>query len=457
MWRLEDDPVLSSTFANVTVLDRAPDRDRLRDRLWRASRLVPRLRRRVADGPLGNSPRWEDDPCFDIDRHLLFRSLPAGATEADVHRIAVELVATPFDRDRPLWEFTVLDGLPEGRAAMVQKMHHTITDGVGGIRMSVEFIDLERDAPAPPPVDDGPPPGPTSTDDVAPELWRSALGAVTTAARDGIDSAGNLVTSLNDLVRDPGALADALAGLPTEAAATIRSASRQLAVLDGQRSPIWTERSSERSFAAFDVPFDDVREASRRLGVSINDLFVAACAGGAGHVHRALGLDVDDLRISMPVSTRTDHAAAGNAFTPTRVLVPTDSDPRRRLDLTHERLSATKSEKAMPLTSVAARAANLLPRSLLIRLFRQQVSTVDFAASNVRAAPFDLYIGGALLLSNTPVGPLGGTAWNITTMSYRGSLYMGLHADAAAVDDVDALAGAVCDAFEELLALDGRR
>ncbi|MBA3280599.1 MAG: hypothetical protein H0U29_00035, partial [Acidimicrobiia bacterium] len=146
MWSLEADPHLSSTFANLTLFDRSPDHDRLRRRLWRATRVVPRLRRRVVAGPGLLTPSWEDDPAFDLDQHVRRVTLPDGSTDADARALAVELAGRPFDRDRPLWEFTIIDGLPDGRAAMVQKMHHTITDGEGGIRMSLEFIDLERDA-----------------------------------------------------------------------------------------------------------------------------------------------------------------------------------------------------------------------------------------------------------------------------------------------------------------------
>ncbi len=445
MWSLEADPHLSSTFANLTMLDRAPDPERLRRRLWRASRVVPRLRRRVVDGVGPLPPTWEDDPAFDLDRHLRFVELPPGATDADARRIACELAGRAFDRDRPLWEFTVLTGLPDGRAAMVQKMHHTITDGEGGIRMSVEFIDLERDAPEPPPVDDGPPPAPPRS------RLASTWDALAAAAREGAGAARRLAGSAGDLVREPTHLATLLADLPAEAAATTRSIIRQLGVVDPARSPLWTERSLGRQLETFEVPLADVKAAATALGGSVNDLFVAAALGGAGRYHRDRGVGVDELRMSMPVSTRTDRSAGGNAFTPTRVLVPVIADPRRRFAAVHERLLVTKSERALGLAGSLAGLVNLLPHPLLVRVARQQVMTVDFATSNVRAAPFDLYLGGALMEANYPLGPVAGTAWNLTTMSYRGILDLGLHVDTAAVADPEALASAIEEAFADLL------
>jgi WS/DGAT/MGAT family acyltransferase len=466
MWALEDDPHLSANFANVSFLDRAPDPDRLRRRLWHASRTVPLLRRRVVAAPRPQTPRWELDEDFDIDRHLRRVVLPTGAGDEDVLALATEIAATRFPADRPLWEFTVVEGLPGGRAAMVQKLHHTITDGEGGIRMSLAFIDLERDAPGPDLGDDVPPdpvthePGPANgaastrprrPDDLVRFAPLDLLGALT---RRGVDAAGDLAGDLTGALRDPAGFAAAVAALPAESAAIARSLLRQVGSVDRFRSPLWTERSLGRALDVFDVPLADVKAAGRRHGASINDVFVAAAAGGAGRYHRDRGVEVGELRISMPVSTRTDRSAGGNAFAPTRVLVPTQADPRARLVEIHERLTRTKGERALDVAGTLAGLTNFLPPPVLIRAARQQVATVDFAASNVRAAPFDLFIGGARMTGNYPVGPLGGTAWNITTMSYRGQLNVGIHSDTAAVEDPDALAAAVRSSFEDLLDLD---
>jgi hypothetical protein len=99
-----------------------------------------------------------------------------------------------------------------------------------------------------------------------------------------------------------------------------------------------------------------------------------------------------------------------------------------------------------------AGVANLLPTSVAVRVARQQVETVDFTTSNVRGAPFPLYIAGARILANYPVGPTGGTAWNLTLMSYDGNLDMGLNADLGAVPDPAALRDAIASEFDALLA-----
>ncbi len=147
MWNLEKDPYLSASIANVTILSQPPDRERLRSRLDRASSTIARLHQRVVPA-LGRMapPEWRTDPDFDLDFHLRWVALPAPGTERQLLDLAAGIINDPFDRTRPLWEFVVVEGLEGGRAAMIQKLHHAIADGVGAIRISEQFIDLSPDA-----------------------------------------------------------------------------------------------------------------------------------------------------------------------------------------------------------------------------------------------------------------------------------------------------------------------
>jgi diacylglycerol O-acyltransferase len=155
----------------------------------------------------------------------------------------------------------------------------------------------------------------------------------------------------------------------------------------------------------------------------------------------------------MPVSTRTDRSMGGNAFTPARVLVPVGLiDPVERFSAVRERLNVTKKERSLAMAESFAGVANVLPTSVLVRFARQQTETVDFATSNVRGAPFDLYVGGAKIVANYPMGPTGGTAFNLTLLSSGGSLDMGLNIDVAAVEDPELLRTSLEDSYAELLA-----
>ncbi|MFZ4519295.1 MAG: wax ester/triacylglycerol synthase domain-containing protein, partial [Microthrixaceae bacterium] len=292
MWELERDPRLSSAFANLTTFDRPPDRDRLRARMERASRRVPRLRQRVVPAPARlSTPEWREDPTFDLDHHLRWVDLGGAATERDLFELVAVIARQPFDRARPLWEFVVIEGLAGNRAAMVQRMHHTITDGEGGIRISVEFLDLERDpAPIPEPdttvespatdrsedttVDTPEPatdetaaaePGPGCSDG---SLLGRTAGAVGHGVREGLGQVARGAVTVGGLAVHPTEIPRRGADVAALARSTVRQAR-----LDGRRSPLWTERSLDRWFATAALDLEEVRGAAHSLGVSINDLF----------------------------------------------------------------------------------------------------------------------------------------------------------------------------------------
>ena len=444
MWNLEKDPHLSASIAIVTTFDRPPDPERLRARMERAVASVPRLHQKVVPA-LGRMapPEWRTDPDFDLDYHLRWVALPAPGTMRQLLDLASSVVHDPFDRTRPLWEFVVVEGLEGTRGAMIQKLHHAITDGEGGVRMSEQFIDLERDATEP--IS----PGRPAPEQIDAGLWDTTADTLTHNLRRGLGVLRRGVEEAGQLALHP----TRVVGMGRDTVEFAQSALRQVVVTDPARSPLWTERSLRRRIEVLRIPFDDAKLAAKALGGSLNDLFVCAAAGGAGAYHRAAGLPVDQLRISMPVSTRRDHSAGGNSFAPSRVLVSAGiEDPVERFTAIRDELSTIRHERALGAADGLAGFANLLPTSAVVRMTRQQVETIDFTTSNVRGAPFPLYIAGARMEGNFPIGPLGGTAWNLTLMTYDGNLDMGLNVDAGAVEDPEALRDYIEAEFAALIA-----
>lgn len=461
MWEVERNPMLSNAFANLTLLDRPPDRERFVARMRLAVQRVPRLRQRAVPAP-GRlaTPEWLDDPEFDLDHHLRWMSLGGHATDDEVRDLVAELSRHPFDRGRPLWEFIVVEGLEGGRAAMLQRLHHTITDGEGGIKLSLEFLDLEREPdPAPVAVEEPVTTPPLAGSDVEASLLGEAARAVADSVRQ---RGGQLVGAL-------GAAGSALRH-PGDAAAVVASLTRQ-ALVTGRCSSLWTQRSLRRWFGTTELDLADVKAAANALGGSVNDFFVTGAAAGAGRYHRDRDAGVDQLRVSMPVSSRPRHRrtdpdgagstdpsapAGGNTFSPTQTLVPTGaSDPTTRFTAIHEALHRAKSERALGVFDSAATVVNLLPSAALVAAGEMLTGSMDFVCSNVRAAPFDVYIAGALIEANYPVGPLAGVAFNLTTMSYRGRMFLGLVVDPAAVEEPEALLRDIERGYEELFAAAG--
>ncbi|MGA0185493.1 MAG: wax ester/triacylglycerol synthase domain-containing protein [Ilumatobacteraceae bacterium] len=441
MWRVEKDPFLTSTFANITVLDRTIDFEAFVARMNRASIAIPRLRQRVQPTPVASgAPRWVRDPEFNIRHHVRRMALPYPGSMRQLQDLTTLIANDAFDRSRPLWQFVIVEGLEGGQSALIQKLHHTVTDGQGGVALSMQFLDLTRDAAPLPPLPE--------PDDTSHQSATQAAGEV-------------LSSSFNDVMRTPLALlrqvrevlSDPL-GLPavgTQAAAAVQGLVAELQSVDPARSPLWTQRSLQRQLETLRVPYRDLLDASRALGGKLNTAFLTAAADAAGRYHYEKGSPVESLRTSMAISTRNESSGA-NAFTLTRMLVPTLQMPiTERFAAINEIISVAREQaKAASLDTLATMSA-LLPTTVLTRIARTQSQTVDFATSNVRGAGVPLYIGGALVLGNYPVGPLGGVAFNLTMLSYNHNLDMGLNVDTAAVTDPELLRKCVEDSMRELI------
>jgi diacylglycerol O-acyltransferase len=442
MWRLEKDPHLSSTFGTVMLLDRPPDFDSFRRRVELATRAVPRLRQRVLPAPANlRPPVWVDDPDFDIDHHLRRIAAPKPGTLRQVLDLASLMIADPFDRTRPLWQFTVVEGLRGGKAALVQKMHHTITDGERGVELSLQYHDVERDAPEPKPLPEPERASPDAFDESPVDMLKEIVAG-------SLRLPLGIARQVRELLADPAGIPDA----SSAAAKTLRGIVSQLSDTQSARSPLWTQRSLHRRVETARASFRDTKNAAQRLGGTLNTAFVTAAAHAAASYHAELGAPVEELRASMAISTRTESSGS-NAFSLARLLVPAGEMPiaDRFLAVDAATRAARAASKEAGLETLAA-IVTTWPTSVITRLARQQSQTIDFATSNVKGSPIPCYISGAQLLEVYPIGPLGGVAFNLTLMSYVGSLDMALNIDTAAVEQPELLRRCLERSFQELAA-----
>ena len=201
------------------------------------------------------------------------------------------------------------------------------------------------------------------------------------------------------------------------------------------------------------APYRQTRDVATKLGGKLNTAFLTIAAEAASRYHISLGAPVEQLRASMAVSTRTEGSGA-NAFSLARMLIPTGEMPiAERFLAIKDAAGAARSGTSSASLATLAAVASALPTSLVTRLARTQAQTVDFATSNVRGAPVAMYMAGAQLLENYPIGPLAGVAFNLTLLSYLGSLDMGLHIDSAAVAEPELLRRCLESSIEDLLAL----
>ena len=444
-WSVEKDPMLRSTITAVLILDAAPDRRLVADRLERGSRLVPRLRQRVVSSPWSLAPpRWEVDPYFDLDYHLRWTRAAGAADVGEVLRAAEPIAMQGFDRDRPLWEMTVIEGLTEDRAAIVMKIHHSITDGVGAVKIGMVLFDLERTPPGPPPP-----------------LPMAPVVHVLNRAERFLDAFGHeRRRQLGRARRFPSAVGRALtraAAAPSGAAedvgATVASAARMLRPASTPLSPVMTRRSLSMRFDTLTVPLAETKAAAKRGGGKLNDAFVTAVARGFRYYHDKHGAAPDQLRMGMPINVRTAETAdlAGNQWAPTRFPVPIRvDDPLEHLQVIRGVIAVQRGEPAVGLVEPLSSVLYRLPTTLLTGIFGSMLKGVDFTTSNVPGVPVPVYFAGAKLLAQFPLGPLGGSAVNLCLLSYVDQLHIGVNSDLAAVPDPDVLHTCLLAGFADI-------
>jgi WS/DGAT/MGAT family acyltransferase len=444
MWAVEKDPALRSDFCNLTMLDRRPDDDRIEATLLRALESIPRLGQRVVSAPLRIAPpEFADDPTLDIEAHIRVVAVPAPGDDRALLDLCAQLSESPLDRARPLWEFTLIEGLEGGRAALLQKVHHTITDGVGGLKLSLALVDFERDPDAAATA------SARGSGESAGPAPMSPLGvtrdAVFDAAHRGIGAVKRTIGAAGQMVIHP----TEVPGRTTDAVRLVGSLQRQALITGAARSDVMSERSLRRYFAVHRVAMGPMRLAATRLGGSLNDAFVTGLASALGRYHDRLGSDVEELRLAMPISTRRRGDASNNRFVPARVLVPIQPayDLPDLFSAVHERLADTKHESALAAADGLAGIVSGLPTSVLVALTRSQARTIDFAASNLRGSPVPLYLAGARILASYPFGPRTGSAINVTLLSYCDEMDLGINLDPAAIGDPDGFLHDLANAF----------
>ena len=443
-WYMERDEALRSTIVAIAWLDSSPDWDTLLAKVERATRSIPSFRMRVSEPPARvATPHWSIDSDFDIARHLRRVASPPPHTAATAIDVARDAATTAFDTSHPLWEFTLVENLDGDRAALVMKVHHSLTDGIGGMELALQLFDLEVAPQQPGPMPDAP---------AGEAITRHRL------VRDSLVHDGERVVDLarlEALAAVPAALRAARHPLQTAAsvAATAQSIVRTVAPVSETLSPVMTARGLGRGLDMVSLGLDDLKRAAAVAGGSVNDGFIAGLTGGLRLYHERHDATAHDLRVTLPISIRTElDPVEGNHITLQRFTVPVHlMDPADRIRAIRARCRAARDEPAIRHTNAIAGALNLLPPSVIGGMLKH----VDFLASNVPGFTFPVYLAGARVAGYFPFGPTIGASLNVTLLSYDGTCCIGLTIDDAAVPDSDVLVHCVAEGFEEVLALGG--
>ena len=455
LWNNERDPMLRSTIVSVMLLDGEPDEARLGGAIERSLERIPRLRQRVVLDPLGAAPpRWERDPHFDLDYHVRRIALAGEGSLRHLLDLAEPIGMQAFDKDRPLWELYRVEGLEGGRSAILIKLHHSVSDGVGLVRMTSSLVERSRD---PRPVKPG-------RDAARPSLLDEPVAGARSPFDETLDAlryrAG---VNVDRTSRAVGALGRGALGLLRDPVGSLRSAerlgrsvARVLRPVSEPLSPIMRGRSLAVHYDVLHLALEELKRPARAVGGTLNDAFVAAVLGGLRLYHEHHGRPVSELRMTMPVNMREgEHGdEAGNQFAPARFAVPVGvADPVERMRVIRECVQRERSEPALPLTEELAGLIARLPAAFSVNLFGSLLKAIDFVTSNVPGPPFPVYASGARVERMFGFGPLSGAAVNVTLFSYDGSVNIAINSDPAAVPDGAFLTECIAKGADEVLSV----
>lgn len=403
---------------------------------------IPRYREKLAYTPLQKHPIWVDDEHFDLDYHVRHTALPHPGSQQDLKRLTGRILSQPLDRDRPLWEMWIIEGLEGGHFALLTKVHHCMVDGASGVNlMNLLFR---------PDPDDSIPAAEAWFPRPRPALWRLALDEVLERARGPWSIGRDLVDSL----LDPEATLQAVRDRTTSVGEALRAGFR-LPSESALNQPIGPHRRVE--WRSYDLA--DFKDLRRRLDGTINDVVLTVVAGAMRLflTRRREDLDAIDYRVVIPVNMRSDSGdpEAANRVSAFFMSLPVgDPDPVARFRAVQAETARMKTSRAADgidfFTRLVDRSGSMLLTGLGVRL-AARVQPYNQIVSNVPGPQFPLYVLGARLLSLTPLPPLFerqgiGTA----VMSYDGRVCWGIVADRDAVPDVGALADDVDAALDEL-------
>jgi diacylglycerol O-acyltransferase / wax synthase len=439
--------------AGVALFDASPlkgndggiDIDRIRAHVRSKLQYIPRYRQRLDWVPYDRRPVWVDDEHFTLDYHLRHSSLPKPGSDDQLKSLAGRIVSTPLDRNKPLWELWIVEGIEEDRFAIIAKIHHCMIDGISGVDLTTILLnviptsEIEADTQA-------------WTPRPAPTPSQLAIAEAARFTRRMIDR----LSHVSDAIKEGAEFADRTLDRSAATLSSLRSGW----LSSSDRTPLNPDIGPNRRFDWTDLPLEGIKEIKNDLGGSVNDVVLAITAGAVRTFlieERDYDVSGAEFRVMNPVSTRKadQKGALGNQVAMWLLDLPiSEPDPRRRLDL------VKKGTANLKRTNQALGAATLVELSsgtpltllsLASRLVGPRIRPFNMTVTNIPGPQFPMYLLESEMIANYPMVPLWAQhGLGVALFSYNGKLLWGVQADYDTLPDSKRFISAIHRSYQEL-------
>src|ERR671916_1690643 len=421
-----------------------PPYDELLEAFDRRLPLVPRYRQRLAFVPLGQGrPKWVDDPHFNLRYHVRSTALASPGSERQLKDLAGRVFSQQLDRDKPLWEVWLVEGLDDDRFAVLSKTHHALVDGISGVDIMSVLFDTSPEPSAP--TDPG--------DRWLPRPLPSRAQLLAEALIERATIPAEIGRSTRAVLRGPRRIAagirDAAVGVGAMAWAGLNPA---------PSSPYNKPIGPHLRFTWVRTDLKDVKAIKDELGGTVNDVVLSVVAGGLGRHLRRRGVNTDglELKAMVPVSVRSDvqRGALGNRVAAIMAPLPVwCQEPVARLDIVSEQLKGLKSGGQAVGAQVMTELSGFAPSTIMGQASRLMARQRFFnvVVTNVPGPQIPLYLAGRLMLDPFPMVPLAkNQALGVALLSYAGRINFGLVGDYDLLWDLDEFAADLEESLAEL-------
>ena len=406
--------------------------------------LVPRYRQRVRSVPLDlGRPVWVDDPHFNIGYHIRHTALPHPGGDEQLRNLVGRVMAQQLDRNKPLWEMWVVEGLHDDHWALVSKTHHCMVDGVSGTDLLTVILDSE------------PEPQRLTEDDWQPEPAPSPVRIVRDTVVERFVSPYEVVRSLRAATRGP----QQLRAFARDMASGVRSMGNVVRAVP--ETTLVGPIGPHRRWVWARSTLADVKKVRAGLGGTVNDVVLTAISGGFRELLLARGEPVDErvVRSLVPVSVRTpgERGTYNNRVSAMFADLPVGiADPVERLAAIRAQMDGLKESKQAVAGEVLTSLSGFAPPMLLAlgarvatRLPQRNINTVT---TNVPGPQQPMWALGRKMLEAFPYVPImGSVRIGIAIFSYNGMLNHGVTGDYDGAPDIDVLAQGIEDGMADLL------